>query len=73
MELIYEISVDGRRGVRLPASDVPAATPLPGELLRVEPAELPEISELDVVRHFTRLSRPTSPSTPRSTRWVPAP
>ena len=57
MELIYEISVNGRRGVRLPASDVPAATPLPGELLRAEPAGLPELSELDVVRHFTQLSR----------------
>ena len=56
MKLIYEISVNGRRGVRLPASDVPAAAPLPGEFLRAEPAGLPELSELDVVRHFTKLS-----------------
>ncbi len=57
MELIYEKSVDGRAGVRLPAGDVPAASPLPAGFLRGEPAGLPELSELDVVRHFTQLSR----------------
>ena len=57
MQLIYEKSVTGRRGVRLPASDVPAAPPLPESLLRTEPPGLPEVSELDTVRHFTNLSR----------------
>jgi glycine dehydrogenase subunit 2 len=57
MKLIYEQSVPGRRGVQLPASDVPAAAPLTAELCRTEAAALPEMSELDVVRHFTRLSR----------------
>ncbi len=57
MKLIYEQSVPGRHGVRLPASDVPSATSLPAELCRSEAAGLPEMSELDVVRHFTRLSR----------------
>jgi glycine dehydrogenase subunit 2 len=57
MQLIYEQSIAGRRGVRLPASDVPSANPLPATLLRTEPADLPEVSELDTVRHFTRLSR----------------
>ncbi len=57
MKLIYEQSVTGRRGVRLPASDVPRAAALPENLLRQEPALLPEISELDLVRHFTNLSR----------------
>ena len=57
MELIYEKSVPGRRGVHLPATDVPPAPALPRELLRYEPASLPEMSELDVVRHFTQLSR----------------
>lgn len=57
MQLIYEKSIPGRRGVRLPLSDVPAAAPLPADLLRQEPAGLPEISELDAVRHFTNLSR----------------
>ncbi|MBP2676103.1 MAG: glycine dehydrogenase, partial [Deltaproteobacteria bacterium] len=57
MELIYEKSVSGRPGVRLPARDIPPAAPLPGGFLRAEPANLPEASELDVVRHFTLLSR----------------
>jgi glycine dehydrogenase subunit 2 len=57
MQLIYEKSTPGRSGVRLPASDVPVAAPLPEGLLRKEPAGLPEISELDAVRHFTNLSR----------------
>ena len=57
MRLIYEQSIAGRRGVRLPASDVPAAAPLPTALIRTEPAGLPEVSELDTVRHFTNLSR----------------
>jgi len=57
MQLIYEKSVSGRGGVRLPQSDVPEATPLAGGLLRNETAGLPEISEMDLVRHFTNLSR----------------
>ncbi len=57
MQLIYEISVPGRRGVKLPVSDVPAAAALPGNLLRKESTGLPEVSELDLVRHFTNLSR----------------
>ena len=57
MQLIYEKSIAGRHGVRLPLSDVPAAAPLPNGLLRQEAAGLPEISELDAVRHFTNLSR----------------
>jgi glycine dehydrogenase subunit 2 len=57
MQLIYEKSVEGRRGVRLPASDVPKAASLPENLLRREAPQLPEVSELDVVRHFTSLSR----------------
>lgn len=57
MQLIYELSTPGRRGVKLPASDVPASAALPENVLRKEPADLPEVSELDLVRHFTRLSR----------------
>jgi glycine dehydrogenase subunit 2 len=57
MQLIYEQSVPGRRGVKLPASDVPATQPLPANLLRTEKAALAEVSELDMVRHFTNLSR----------------
>ena len=57
MQLIYEQSTPGRRGVKLPASDVPAAAALPNTLLRAEKAGLAEVSELDLVRHFTNLSR----------------
>ena len=57
MKLIYEKSVSGCPGVSLPSSDVPSAIQLPQALLRAEPAKLPELSELDVVRHFTNLSR----------------
>jgi glycine dehydrogenase subunit 2 len=57
MKLIFEQSVAGRRGTRLPACDVPEAAPLPAGLCREDSAALPELSELDVVRHFTRLSR----------------
>jgi glycine dehydrogenase subunit 2 len=52
--LIYDISEPGRCGVRLPKPDVPL-TDLPAGLVR-ESLNLPEVSELDVVRHFTRLS-----------------
>ncbi|MBN8618415.1 MAG: aminomethyl-transferring glycine dehydrogenase subunit GcvPB, partial [Anaerolineae bacterium] len=52
--LIYEISASGRRGVLLPDCDVPQE-PLPAELIRAD-LDFPEVSELQVVRHFTRLS-----------------
>src|SRR5664279_111763 len=57
MQMIFEKSRPGRRGVRLPASDVPPAPLLPENLLRKEAPHLPEVSELDMVRHFTNLSR----------------
>jgi glycine dehydrogenase subunit 2 len=57
MKLIYEQSVAGRCGVKLPQSDVPKASALPANLLRTDPAGLPEVGELDAVRHFTNLSR----------------
>lgn len=53
--LIYDLSVPGRRGVNLPNCDVPES-PLPAELLRDE-LKLPEVSELQVVRHFVKLSQ----------------
>lgn len=58
--LIFERSTPGRRGYRLPKLDVPEVPIeelIPEEYLRSEPAELPEVSELEVVRHFTQLSR----------------
>ena len=57
MKIIFEKSVPGRRGVR-PARQGGCPPPnIEPKLLRATPAELPELSELDVVRHFTELSR----------------
>ena len=53
--LLCEISQPGRRGFRFPQSDVPSA-PLPEKLTR-ENLPMPELAEIDVVRHFTRLSQ----------------
>ena len=55
--LIFEMSRPGRVAYSLPESDVPDVDDLPAELLREEPAELPEVSELDLMRHYTELSR----------------
>ncbi|HLF81480.1 MAG TPA: aminomethyl-transferring glycine dehydrogenase subunit GcvPB, partial [Anaerolineales bacterium] len=53
--LIYEISTPGRPGVTLPEPDVPAVD-LPKQFARRE-LPLPELSELEAVRHFVRLSQ----------------
>ena len=53
--LLCEISVPGRRGVRFPEPDVPLAE-MPAGLVRQE-LPLSELSEVDVIRHFTRLSQ----------------
>ena len=52
---IYELSTPGRPSHRFPDLDVPAAD-LPQDFER-EHLELPELSELEVVRHFVRLSQ----------------
>ena len=52
---IYELSSPGRQGVRFPEPDIPQS-PLPTEFRRKD-LPLPEVSEVDVVRHFTRLSQ----------------
>jgi glycine dehydrogenase subunit 2 len=54
--LIFEYSRPGRRAVAQ-APDAPAEAPVPGNLRRKDPPALPEVSELDAVRHFTRLSQ----------------
>jgi glycine dehydrogenase subunit 2 len=57
--LLFERSRSGRVGYSLPRLDVPAvdaSSVLPADALRDDLPELPELSEVDVVRHFTRLS-----------------
>ncbi|HVM14165.1 MAG TPA: aminomethyl-transferring glycine dehydrogenase subunit GcvPB [Egibacteraceae bacterium] len=56
---LFEKSRPGRRAGTLPALDVPAVDPaetLAGVELADEPPALPEVGELELVRHFTRLS-----------------
>jgi len=54
-KLIFEISKPGRKGFSLPKSDFKNYK-LPNNLLREEDAQLPEVSELEVVRHYTNVS-----------------
>ncbi len=57
MQLIFEKSIPDKCGVRLPKTDVPEAKSLDAKYIRKASASLPEVSELDVVRHFTNLSK----------------
>ncbi|NPV86050.1 MAG: aminomethyl-transferring glycine dehydrogenase subunit GcvPB [Anaerolineae bacterium] len=52
---VFEMSSPGRCGFKFPAPDVPAA-PLPQGFVR-QSLNLPELSEVDVIRHFTHLSQ----------------
>jgi glycine dehydrogenase subunit 2 len=56
--LLFEKSAPGKRAYKMPPLDVPAvdATSLLGAAHRQTPAELPELSEIEIIRHFTRLS-----------------
>lgn len=57
--LIFERSQPGRRGYHIPALDVdeaPVSSLISSEMLRDDIPGLPEVSEVDVVRHFTRIS-----------------
>lgn len=57
MSIIFQKSIRGRKGITLPVSDVPLHHEIPDKYTRSRPAELCELSELDIVRHFTDLSR----------------
>ena len=57
--LVFEEGSSGRRGFDVPEPDVPGVDPdslLPAELRRDGIEGMPELSEMDVIRHFTRLS-----------------
>jgi glycine dehydrogenase subunit 2 len=58
--LIFECSTSGRVGYSLPEMDIPEVvlkSLLPEGYIREEEAQLPEVSELDIMRHYTALSR----------------
>jgi len=57
VKTIFDKSVPGRRAVRVVHAGVDTPMPIKASLLRKDPPALPELSELDVVRHFTALSR----------------
>ncbi|MEW5758515.1 MAG: aminomethyl-transferring glycine dehydrogenase subunit GcvPB [Candidatus Omnitrophota bacterium] len=57
MQLIFEKSVKGKCGFKVSSSGVEGYNKLPKKYLRQEEPNLPEVSELDCVRHFTNLSR----------------
>src|SRR5436309_906094 len=59
-ELLFELSHSGRRCHLLPECDVPAADAgklLPASALADAPPPLPEVAEIDLVRHFVNLSQ----------------
>jgi len=55
-KLIYEISKENRIGYSLPSDSVDNFE-IEESLTRKTPLDMPEVTELDVVRHFTRLSQ----------------
>ncbi len=58
--LIFELSSPGRIGFELTQQgfqDGDVSTPLDTSLFRDSPADLPEVSELEVVRHYTKVSQ----------------
>ena len=57
MKLIYEKSSSGRPGVQMTSIKISESEEIPSRYLRSVPPELPEVSEAEVVRHFTALSR----------------
>ncbi len=57
--LIFERSAPGKRGMELPPLDVPAVDPAAAvgrDFVRDSIEGFPEVSEIEVIRHFTRLS-----------------
>jgi glycine dehydrogenase subunit 2 len=58
--LIFELSTSGRVGYSLPEMDIPEVNLddlIPAEYLRAVEPNLPEVSELDIMRHYTALSK----------------
>ncbi len=57
-ELIFELSSPGKKAYKLPPLDVPAVDhkKLLGQEAREDLGHMPEVSEIEIIRHFTRLS-----------------
>jgi glycine dehydrogenase subunit 2 len=55
-ELLFELSHPGRRCHRLPECDVPTVGSLPSSAVAASPPPLPEVGEIDLIRHFVNLS-----------------
>ena len=58
--LIFEMGKEGRCAIDMPTCDVPQqpiTTLIPQEFLRKNPADLPQVSQLDLMRHYTQLSQ----------------
>src|SRR5438876_5038873 len=58
-DLLFDLSHPGRRTHRLPECDVPApeaTSLLPASAVSAEPPPLPEVGEIDLVRHYVNLS-----------------
>src|ERR1700710_2055496 len=57
-DLIFEKSSPGKKAYRMAELDVPAvdAASLLGDAVRTDLGVMPELSEIEIVRHFTRLS-----------------
>ena len=57
MELIFEKSAADKNGIKLPQPDVPSAAGLDDKYTRRSGTGLPNVSEPEVIRHYTRMSR----------------
>jgi glycine dehydrogenase subunit 2 len=55
--MIYELSKSGRRATAQSNIDKAELSDIPAELQRQTPPSLPEVSEMQAVRHYTRLSQ----------------
>jgi glycine dehydrogenase subunit 2 len=56
-KMIFDKSVKGRKAVTFPKLDVPMQNHIPEKFHRKQDARLPELSELDVMRHYVELSQ----------------
>lgn len=59
-KMIFDLSVAGRRAYALPELDVPESelkSHIPENYLRKEVPDFPELFELDIIRHYTKLSQ----------------